>query len=249
MPEDDNVYSGELRELLSRSVSNILHSGFRENLDQLLQSYVERQGQMSSERELHGNAPTPETAELELEQLTGDDEPQFNVVDEPQISIYPRWDQGLHHDCWSPRNFHQRLGIQDWDIINDLRVDMARSQQRMNNMQRMLGACMDMQLELQRSIRQEVSAALSHSAISQGACDSGCREQQSNWDHVRKGLCYICCEKNFDSLLYRCGHVCTCSKCTDGLVDSCHGNKTRVGACRLQKFERGCLDSVMGRSV
>ncbi|XP_027345930.1 uncharacterized protein LOC113857876 isoform X2 [Abrus precatorius] len=220
-PDDDNVYSGELRELLSRrSVSNLLRSSFRESLDQLIQSYVERQGNAHIDWELQETTPSSASVEQDLEQqsrdqIVGQEGTVNSSLDLPSLPIpppLPIWDSHPHRDNWSQNDINnQRLGI-DWEIVNDLRIDMARLQQRMNNMQRMLEACMDMQLELQRSIRQEVSAALNRS--------SGSSEDKSKWECVRKGLCCICCENNIDSLMYRCGHLCTCSKCANELVQS-----------------------------
>ncbi|XP_027910364.1 uncharacterized protein LOC114169423 isoform X2 [Vigna unguiculata] len=226
-PEDDNVYSVELRELLNRrSVSNLLHSSFRDSLDQLIQSYVERQGNAHIDWESQETSPSSDSVEQDLEQQSRDqivdqDGPVNSPLDLPSLPIpppLPLWDQHHHHrDNWSQNDINnQRLGI-DWEIVNDLRIDMARLQQRMNNMQRMLEACMDMQLELQRSIRQEVSAALNRSAEIHD-CESP--EDKSKWECVRKGLCCVCCESNIDSLLYRCGHLCTCSKCANELLQS-----------------------------
>ncbi|KAG8644681.1 hypothetical protein MANES_11G153300v8 [Manihot esculenta] len=171
LSDDNNVYSMELRELLNRrSVSTLLRSGFRESLDQLIQSYVERQSHAPLDWELQETLPTSVSAEQEQHSGDQNEGQQDSVQNSPHAlpssSIPPvqqLWDQEAQHFPWSQHDMHQRFGI-DWDIINDLRIDMARLQQRMNNMQRMLEACMDMQLELQRSIRQEVSAALNRSA-------------------------------------------------------------------------------------
>ncbi|VFQ71540.1 unnamed protein product [Cuscuta campestris] len=216
-----NVYNTELRELLSRrSVSNILQSGFRERLELLVNSYVERQGQTSFDSEMDQDHHEGDENDNENEDDVNVNEMERNyfLLTSSQDSLsLPLWDEEPTNSnilCFNLPSCPEM----EWQIINELRIDIGRLQQQMNNMQRMLETCMDMHIELQQSVQHEVSAALHRESVSKDTCEDSLLNKESKWDSVSKGICCLCSTRRIDSLLYRCGHMCTCLKCSEKLV-------------------------------
>ena len=114
--------------LCRRSVSTLLHSGFRESLDQLIRSYAERQSHATLDWELEGASPTAISAEQELEQQSGDqiegqeDSVQTPPLALPSASIPPvqqLWDQESQHFTWPQQDMHQRFGIVSSFFLSD----------------------------------------------------------------------------------------------------------------------------------
>lgn len=111
--------NGRFYPFCRRSVSNLLRSGFRESLDRLIQSYVERQSHAPIDWEMHGTSVAA-SAEQDLEQQNGDQtEGQGDAVESLPLAIpsppippvQPLWDHAPHHDNWPPHDMHQRFGI------------------------------------------------------------------------------------------------------------------------------------------
>lgn len=95
-----------------RSVSNLLHSGFRESLDHLIQSYVERQGRDPINWDLHRNLPIPNSTERDPDQQNvaqpeGISRPSHVQPSPPVPPPQPLWHQDLHHSSWPCHTVHR----------------------------------------------------------------------------------------------------------------------------------------------
>lgn len=95
-----------------------------------------------------------------------------------------------------------------------------------------IDAGFDIQLDIQRAVRQEVAAAMhAQSRPPVTAETSACTAGETSLPDVSAlvaprrhqrvvdgGACVICLDKPVDSLLYACGHMCTCAQCGRQLI-------------------------------
>ncbi|XP_055808175.1 uncharacterized protein LOC129876707 [Solanum dulcamara] len=98
----------------------------------------------------------------------------------------------------------------EMELIYEMRGHMEQLHQEIFEIRRSMKSCMNMQMKLQHSIKQDVAAAISQLG----------QKSRGNSDNKgpNKGKCCICCEEPVDSLLYRCGHMCTCFMCAHELI-------------------------------
>ncbi|KAI3904914.1 hypothetical protein MKW98_007617 [Papaver atlanticum] len=231
---ESNTDNDEICELFERrSVSTFLTSDLRTRMDQMVSSFVRRQiNQTTSEANEHEYEEEEETL-LNNEYNETSDYPDQMVSTSLQLPLPSRvrsrseyqdndvsdGDQYVSTSFQEPQSSHSYeedspqsspfTGHRslEMELIYDLRGHMAQLSQEMSELRKSIKSCMGMQEQLQHSIKKEVSASVDHSG----------ELVEFNRQRKRKGYCCICYEMPVDSLLYRCGHMCTCFKCAHEL--------------------------------
>ncbi|XP_030944341.1 uncharacterized protein LOC115968938 isoform X2 [Quercus lobata] len=262
----NNSGNGEICQLLERrTVSSFLTSDFRERIDRLMVSHLDRQVHLEEREDENGSQEgmdqfmsflhsfTDPSGSQEEEVVEEEEEEDRDVAEEGEESLisgqcheagdyfdesssstqiaspYPlgSWSYqdnqvGDDSDQVTSTSPRQHLLSQPYyqdsqqnssatnpnsiemELIYDMRGQMEQLYHEMSELRKSIKSCMDMQMMLQQSSKQE-----SHSAQGEG---------KKSYDGVpKKGNCCICYEKQIDSLLYRCGHMCTCLKCAHEL--------------------------------
>jgi hypothetical protein len=103
-------------------------------------------------------------------------------------------------------------------------------------MQQMLQMMFSMQMEMQRTLRQEVASALANNRTDSVSITSR---------PVDAGLCTICLTATADTVLYRCGHLCVCFMCGLHLQQAQSVETIKCPVCRapiediLRVYESG----------
>ncbi|KAG2249173.1 hypothetical protein Bca4012_087489 [Brassica carinata] len=220
----------------SRTVSNFLTSDLRQKIDNLMTSLVQNHLGVpinQEEDEEEKEEWVEECAARNQEDIETEEEPEKTNLEAESDTIL----EADHDACsqssersstlmisWSFRDQdidkdHEpttSLSLpepssatsqttQEMQMISDLREQMEQLQREMLELRNTVKSCTDMQLHFQKSSTQD-------------SCRSGSSaEQRVETKNPLKRKCCVCSEMPVDSLLYRCGHMCTCLKCAHEL--------------------------------
>ncbi|XP_035824188.1 uncharacterized protein LOC101846543 isoform X2 [Aplysia californica] len=190
----------EISELLhSRLVSSTLDGEFRATLELLVQDRVSSSG-------TNGQA-----VENFIRNLPASGVPRNDFTD---LGIPPAQDLD-NLDNVSVTNISAH-SVPYTQTNTHLSREIQGLKSQMMEMKNMLKLTFDLQMDIQRAIRQEVAAAMSQFA-EQGA-SGGAAAVPVSTKPVNDTHCLICLERHSDCVLYQCGHMCVCYVCGRDLV-------------------------------
>ena len=199
---------GEISELVHRHVvSNTLQSEFRASLENRINERIRRSG-IDGERTrqlIRELARTNENliirndfSHLGIQARTSDNASQHGDVD--------------NLDSASSLNEQRayRSTLRNTKEIRELKTEI-------NELKTLLKLSFELQLDMQRSLKQEINALISNTFHNDASASLLNLSRPSN-----EGSCLICTESQVDTVFYPCGHMCACYVCSMNLKQKNH---------------------------
>ncbi|KAF0908200.1 hypothetical protein E2562_023825 [Oryza meyeriana var. granulata] len=193
--------------LESKKVSKSLESDFSNKMNNLLLTILHKQRQQRMIDDFEGYYD-------ERLYWRQNDEPQ-NADQEVSApcSLAPVSHLTIHQqESWQRSSFeHQHHENQNFlEMEVRVRSEMAQVHHEIYELRKLVESCIASQVKIQHSIKEEVCSALHEAGLMPRQLDTT----------AKRGSCCICHQAQVDSLLYRCGHMCTCFNCADQLKSS-----------------------------
>ncbi|KAK6174505.1 hypothetical protein SNE40_017769 [Patella caerulea] len=187
----------DIRELIAQHiVSDTLGGQFRGTLEVLMQDRVPENGTEVAEYIRSNSAPVHQRNDFSHLGIDNLQEDNWDNISVTSVSA--------HAVPYTHSNLH-------------LSREIASLKSKLEQMQNMMKLSFDLQMDIQRSIRQEVAAALNNGAsVSTAAAAAPVSKP------VLDSHCLICLEKFADTVLYQCGHMCMCYMCSKDLQGRGH---------------------------
>ena len=189
----------DVEELFQRRlVSDVLHSAFRNVLELHIERRLVRSGapRQFVSRQQRQQQQQPPSQPIQRPQQQQQQQPPSQPTQGASVNPF-RVSQ--HVPSMSQASSSRRLP----EIERQIHTMSAE----MKEMKGMIKLLVDTQLDIQRSIRQEVNALMKSSTITPAAPTP----------LIKDGTCVVCLEVACDTVLYRCGHLCCCFNCARSL--------------------------------
>ncbi|TVU39042.1 hypothetical protein EJB05_12444, partial [Eragrostis curvula] len=192
--------------LESKKVSKSLESDFSNKMNHLLRTVLHKQRQQRIMDDFGGYYEPMFWRQNDQVQNTE------HVASAP-CSLAPVSHLAAHQqESWQ----HSSFGSQHHDNQNFLemevrvRGEVSQIHHEIYELRKLVESCIASQVKMQNSIKEELCCALREAGLMTSQHDST----------TKRVSCCICQRMQVDSLLYRCGHMCTCFNCADQLKSS-----------------------------
>jgi hypothetical protein len=114
------------------------------------------------------------------------------------------------------RNDFSSLGIFNNDSASSNGYEMRQLKSEMKELKNLMKLSFDLQLDMQRAFKQEISALISnasepregHSLLTASNAYLPIANHFNTTKSSHNGKCIICIEKQIDCVFYKCGHMC-----------------------------------------